>query len=100
MPIRYKTSSPAGDLLSILPGIRQMYRDTKSKAIIYQRLDMVGGSYEGAQHPFGNEFGEPVCFTQYMFGMMKPLLMAQEYIEERYSPATIARVWNALLERL
>lgn len=32
---------------------------------------------------------------------LNPLVkQAQEYIEERYSPATIARAWNALLEKL
>jgi len=59
-----------------------MYIDTKAKAVIYQRIDMVGASYEGAQHPFGNEFGEPVCFTKYMFDMMRPLLLKQEYVED------------------
>lgn len=82
MSIRYKTSSPAGDLISILPGIRQMYRDGKGKAIIYQRLNMPGASYIGAEHPFGNEIGEPTCFNEYMFEMMRPLLISQEYIED------------------
>lgn len=82
MSIRFKTSSPAGDLISILPGIKQLYNDGKGKAIIYQRLNMAAASYEGAIHPFGNAQNQPVCFNEYMFEMMRPLLISQEYIED------------------
>lgn len=80
--VRYKTSSPAGDLISFLPGIRQIYRESGRRAIIYQRLDMVGGGYVGALHPFSNELGEPVCMPKIMFDMLRPLLLSQEYIED------------------
>jgi hypothetical protein len=80
--VRYKTSSPAGDLISYLPGIRQIYMDKGKKAVIYQRLDMIGGSYSGSLHPFSNEFGDPVCMPQGMFDMLRPLLLSQEYIED------------------
>lgn len=78
--IKYKTSSPAGDLISFLPGIKQIYKDKGKRAIIYQRLDMIGGGYVGSLHPFENEFGDPVCMPQSMFDMLRPLLMSQEYI--------------------
>lgn len=80
--VRYKTSSPAGDLISYLAGIRQIYRETGKKAIIYQRVDMVGGGYIGALHPFSNEFGDPVCMPKSMFDKLRPLLLSQEYIED------------------
>ncbi len=80
--ITYKTSSPSGDLISYLSGIRQIWLDTKKKGVVYHRLDMIGGSYEGAEQPYGNEEGLPVCFNQYCFDMMKPLLMSQPYIED------------------
>jgi len=80
--VRYKTSSPAGDLISYLPGMRQIYRDKGKKAIIYQRLDMVGGGYAGSLHPFENEFGDPICMPESMFTMLKPLLLSQEYVED------------------
>jgi len=80
--IRYKTSSPCGDLISYLAGIKKMYSDTGKKALIYQRLDMVGAGYNGSIHPFNSEDGEPVCFTRYMFDMVRRLLITQDYVED------------------
>ncbi len=80
--IKFKTSSPAGDLISYLPGIREIYKENGKKAIIYQRLNMVGGGYIGSEHPFGNEFDEPVCMPNLMFDMLRPLLLSQEYVED------------------
>jgi hypothetical protein len=80
--VRYKTSSPAGDLISYLPGMRQIYRESGKKAIIYQRINMVGGGYVGSLHPFKDEFGDPVCMPEMMFDMLRPLLLSQEYVED------------------
>lgn len=80
--IRYKTSSPSGDLISFLAGIKQMWLDTGKKGVIYQRLNMIGGSYEGANQPYEDELKNPVCFNQYAFDMMRPLLLSQDYIED------------------
>lgn len=80
--ITYKTSSPSGDLISFLSGIRQLWKDTGKKGIVYHRLNMIGGTYEGAEQPYGNEEGLPVCFNQYCFDMMRPLMLSQEYIED------------------
>lgn len=76
-PIKYKTSSPGGDLISYLPGIRQMYRETGRKAIIYQRVGMPGDN-----HAFVNRRGNSVCMNRDGFNHMKPLLLMQEYIED------------------
>jgi len=81
-PITYKTSSPAGDFISFLAGVKKMYNDTGRKGVIYHRLNMIGGSYDGSIHPYENENQEPLCFTQYAFEMMKPLVLSQEYIED------------------
>jgi len=80
--ISYKTSSPAGDLISFLAGIKQVYEDTGKKALVYQRLDMPGKSYEGSIHPFEDSEGQPVCMPRKMFDMLYPLLKSQEYIED------------------
>lgn len=80
--VRYKTSSPAGDLISFLPGIGQVYKETGKAGILFQRLDMVGGGHTGSIHPFANEFEEPVCMPRQMFDMLKPLLLAQDYIKD------------------
>lgn len=79
--IYYKTSSPAGDLISFLAGIKKMYERTGKPGIIYQRLDMEGGSYEGATHPFLNSRQHPVCMNRYMFDMLRPSILTQHYIE-------------------
>lgn len=80
--IKFKTSSPAGDLLSMLAGIRELWLKTGKRAIIYQRLNMVGAGTQDTIHPFENQFKEPVCMNEYMFNMLKPLLLNQEYIED------------------
>src|SRR6185312_10478027 len=77
-----KTSSPCGDLISFLAGLRQIWMDTGKKAIIYQALNVIGGSYIGAEQPYEDEKGNPVCFNQYTFDMIKPLILSQEYVED------------------
>lgn len=80
--IRYKTSSPAGDLISFLAGIKQMYAQTGKKGVIYQRLNMPGAAYSDSIHPFQNDEGAPICMPQVMFEMLKPLVCSQEYVED------------------
>jgi hypothetical protein len=80
--IYYKTSSPSGDLISFLSGMKQIWDDTGKKAIVYHSLDIEGVSYEGAIHPYENEKGNAVCFNRYAFDMMYPLLKRQTYIED------------------
>jgi len=82
MTISYKSSSPAGDCISFLAGIKQMYKETGKKGILYQRLNMIGAGYQDSIHPYKNESGDPVCMTKEVFGMLRPLLLSQEYIED------------------
>lgn len=80
--VKYKTSSPSGDLISFLAGIKQIWIDSGKKGIIYHRLGMIGGSYEGANSAYADESNNPICFNQYTFDMMRPLLLSQDYIED------------------
>jgi len=80
--ITFKTSSPAGDLISFLAGIKQLWHQTGKKAVIYQRIGMIGSSYLGSVHPFETKDGEPVCMNEYMFDMLRPLIKSQPYIED------------------
>lgn len=80
--LRFKTSSPAGDLLSLLPSIRQLYRLTNRKAIIYQALNVVGDGYPGVHQAFTNERGESIMMAEQTFKNLIPLLKSQEYIED------------------
>jgi len=81
-PITYLTSSPSGDLISFLSGIRQIWLDSGRKGIIFNRLNTIGGSYEGAEQPYEDEFKNPILFNQYTFDMVRPLLLSQDYIED------------------
>jgi len=80
--IKFKSSSPAGDLLSMMAGIKQICSELGTKAIIYQRLNMTGIGYHGAIHPFKNDIGDEVTMNEYMFNVVRPLLIAQDYIKD------------------
>ncbi len=78
----FKTSSPAGDLLSMMPSLRESYRKTGRKCIIYQALNVIGDGYPGVKQPFTNERGESIMMGERTFSNLKPLLLSQEYIGE------------------
>lgn len=79
---RIKNSSPVGDLIAALAGVRNLWLETGRKTIIYQRIGMIGTNQIGAENAYQNEDGEDICFSDETFEMVKPLLMAQEYIED------------------
>lgn len=79
--ISYKHTANSGDLVASLPGLKHIY-DTKGlKAIIYQRLNVPANYYEGAKHPVKTSEGVQVCMNEKQWGLLKPLLESQEYIE-------------------
>ena len=80
--IKVKTSSPAGDLISFLAGLRRFWEDTGKASVVYQRLNMVGVGTDTSIHPYLNEFEEPVCMNQYAFDMLYPLMTSQPYIKD------------------
>jgi hypothetical protein len=77
---------PAGDLLSLLPGLRQVWKDTGKKWIIHQRIDVEYGdmfeAYPGATYSIKNSEDKPVTMNFNTFFALRPLIKAQEYIEE------------------
>lgn len=79
--IKFKTSSPAGDLLSILPGIKQLCKDKDVKAMIYQRIDVVGEAHPDAIPSFVNEKGQGVWMNKGMFEALAPLIKHQDYVQ-------------------
>jgi len=81
-PLKCKTSSPAGDLISFLAGMKKMYEETGRKILVYQRLNMPGAGTHDSIHPFKNEFDEPICMSEYMFDNLKRLITSQDYIED------------------
>lgn len=81
---------PAGDLISILPGLKQVSKNNDCKWIIYQRVNQsygVHGAYLNAKYSIFNEAGEPVMMNLPTLRALKPLLLAQDYIED-------FREWN------
>jgi hypothetical protein len=84
--VSYKHSMPAGDLLSLLPGLRQVYRASGNKALIYQRVNLtygdMGGAYAGAAYSIKDEKDTPVTMNMAVFSALKPLLLHQDYIED------------------
>ena len=83
--ISYLHSMPAGDLLSLMPSIKQMYETTGKKAIIYQKVNHsygMFGAYLGAVYSILDERGIPVTMNEMVFNAIRPLLLAQEYIED------------------
>lgn len=76
-------SFPAGDLLSILPGLKQVAKDNDCKWVIYQRVNQpygMHGAYLGAKYSILDEWGEPVMMNYQLFDALRPLLLAQDYI--------------------
>ena len=79
--IKIKHSFNAGDLISILPGLRQLYRNTGKKVKIFQRLDLGAFFYPNQINSTTDNSDMPVCMNKRLFYMLKPLIEAQEYIE-------------------
>ena len=80
--IKYKTSSPAGDLITYLAGAKRLWERTGKKGVIYQLLDVVGVGIQGDTRPFLNENGDSVCMNKAMFDRLYPLIKSQSYIED------------------
>lgn len=79
--ISVKHSFNCGDLITILPGLRQIYRDYGRKIKIFQKINFDAHFYDNQINSTVNEYGESVCMNNQLFMMMKPLIEAQEYIE-------------------
>lgn len=77
---------PAGDLLSILPGLKHLYETTGKKSVIYQRVNLqygdMYGAYPGAVYSIKDEAGVPVTMNWATFDALRPLLLHQEYIRD------------------
>lgn len=71
----------AGDSLTILPGLQEIYKQTGKKIKFHQRLDMKAFYFDDANHPVKTD-GVQVCMNKQTLLMMKPLMEAQNYIAE------------------
>lgn len=66
----------AGDLIYMLPGIKNACERNEAKAAIYLWLDRPVKSYEGAAHPLNG-----VGYSRLTYDMLKPLVESQPYVQ-------------------
>jgi hypothetical protein len=71
-----------GDTLAALPALRQYYRLTSIKPILYLVKDHPAIYADGLTHPTKNSEGLEVSLNQQVCELLKPLVEAQDYIEE------------------
>lgn len=81
MAIVFKHGANVGDLIASLAGIRQVCQEMGQKAIICQDLNVKAIYYPGAVHPV-TQNGEMVCMNEFMFEMVKPLILSQSFVED------------------
>jgi hypothetical protein len=80
--VSFLHSGNIGDVWACLPALRKYYENTGIKATLYLVNGQNGSYYAGAVHPTKNENGENVMLNMKVIEMMKPLLLAQSYIDE------------------
>lgn len=78
---KIKHAYNAGDLVTMLPGLADIYHKTGVKSIIFQVIGLPAHYYQGAYSPIKNEDGQQVCLNKEMFYRLKPLLESQPYID-------------------
>lgn len=81
-PVRIKHMANIGDAISVCAGLKKYSEITGRKIIFCQFVDVKANYYSGATHPTLDESGNMVMVNQKMFDMLKPLLLAQDYIED------------------
>lgn len=81
-PIRVKHFANIGDIVASLAALKKYYEITGKKIIFCQQLNVPADYYPGATHPTMDDIGNLVMCNQRMFDMIKPLLLAQEYIHD------------------
>ncbi len=75
----------SGDVIAALPAIRQFYKKTGIKPILYLVKDHPAKYYDGATHPVKDNQGNNVSLNEEMIRMLVPLLKCQDYIEDAIS---------------
>lgn len=82
--ITYRHTVNSGDLIAAMAGIRQAWKITGKRAIIYQELNRIAEYYGGATHPIRDDDGKMVCMNWKQWQMLFPLLISQDYVAEAH----------------
>jgi len=85
--LTFRHTGNIGDVWASIPTLREYFRKTGNKAILYLVNGVKAEYYEGAVHPTKNSEGENVMLNEKIIEMMKPLLLAQDFIED-------VRIWD------
>lgn len=79
----FLSSGNAGDSIGAIPAMREFYRKTGVKPILYLRKDVEAFYYDGAVHPVKSpDTGKNVMLNQQMIDMLIPLFKAQSFYED------------------
>lgn len=78
----FLSSGNAGDTLASLPAIREFFRKTSIKPILYLREGVEAFYYQGATHPVKSAEGKAVMLNDAMINMLIPLLKEQSFLED------------------
>ncbi len=83
-PIGVKHFANIGDAIAAMATLKSYHARTGRKIKFYQQLNVAASYYAGAVHPTLDDSGSgiQVMCNQGMFDMLKPLIVAQDYIEE------------------
>lgn len=76
-----------GDVWASVPAMKEFYRKTGKKALLYLANGTRAVYYEGAVHPTVNHEGEQVMLNEAMINMIIPLMKEQECIYD-------CKIWN------
>jgi hypothetical protein len=79
-PVNVRHYCNIGDIISSLIGLKRFYEITGRKINFCQQINVRGRYYDNAVHPVTHN-GEMVMTNAAIWEMIKPLLLAQEYIE-------------------
>lgn len=80
--LRVKHMCNLGDIVASLASVKK-YSELFGKKVIYcQMINALAAYYPGAVHPTVDDNGSQVCVNNKMYEMIRPLILAQDYIHD------------------
>lgn len=80
--VSFSHTGNIGDCWAAIPAMREFYRKTGKKIILYLEKNIPATYYEGAVHPTKDDSGANCMLNQKMIDMMIPLFKVQEFIAD------------------
>lgn len=74
-----KHSYKAGDFLSLMPGLQNIWKERSKRWKIYQRVGMPEFQCDNCKQYVEDD--DKVCMSERIFNLLKPLIESQDYIE-------------------